>query len=216
VTPPVPSPGPSERRGTGRTRALPALLAAGLTLTIAAAAPPYRDGAPAAHTGGFDEAHCGACHFVPGPGHELGHADLDAPRIYLPGATYDLVVAVRHPELGAGGFQLTARFADDHRAGQQAGRLEARDERTHVTISSDHVAYAGHTLAGSATDEAGSAQWTVRWIAPHERGTVVFHLAANAADDDDSEFGDHIYVARKTARPAPAGSAAGPRQPARR
>lgn len=210
-----PLPGGDERRGPGRGHALPAILAAGLALAIVAAAPPYRDGAPPAHTGGFGEAHCGACHFDPAPGHELGHAALDAPRNYVPGATYHLVVSVHHPELKAAGFQLTARFSDGGRAGEQAGRLESQDERTHVATGPGDVAYAGHTLAGSAPHQAGSGRWTVRWVAPQEGGMVVFNLAANAGDGDDSEFGDRTYTAERTARPAPAGSTTGPGQPAR-
>ncbi len=40
-----------------------------------------------------------------------------------------------------------------------------------------------------------AAHWRIRWTAPaHPRGAVVFHLAANAANDDESPLGDFIYT----------------------
>ena len=38
------------------------------------------------------------------------------------------------------------------------------------------------------------ASWTIAWISPTTGGSVAFHVAANAANDDASEFGDFIYT----------------------
>ncbi len=72
----------------------------------------------------------------------------------------------------------------------------------------DGVTYAQHTEAGSAPTAPGTVSWTVEWRSP-AAGThaaravpVVFHAAANAANDDASEFGDFIYTASATTRPA--------------
>jgi hypothetical protein len=57
------------------------------------------------------------------------------------------------------------------------------------------IQYAQHTEAGSRLETAGHARWTIEWTAPAgDGGTAVFHVVANAANDDDSEFGDHIYA----------------------
>jgi hypothetical protein len=173
-----------------------AVIAGGvLVLTAAAGAPAYRDGAPAGHTGGFGEPHCGTCHFSDAPVHRAGMAAIHAPARYRPGKSYDITVTVRHPDLKAAGFQLSVRFMDGERDGSQAGRLEPVDARTQVSFGPGDVTYAGHSVVGARAAEPGVGRWTLRWTAPDPPGTVVVHLAANAANDDDSEFGDRIFLA---------------------
>ena len=48
------------------------------------------------------------------------------------------------------------------------------------------------------------ARWRLCWRAPvgAAASAVVFHAAANAADYDDSELGDRVFVASATSRPA--------------
>ncbi len=98
--------------------------------------------------------------------------------------------------MGVGGFQLAARFKDGERAGHQAGSLQAVDDRVEVTHDdSSGVQYAQQTKAGTALVLPNTATWTVEWIAPTTMsGTVVFHLAANASNDNASQFGDYVYV----------------------
>lgn len=182
-------------------RAWPAVVAAFAVLAATTSAPAYRDGAPPGHTGGFGEPTCGACHFGAAPD-DQGHAGIDAPSHYAPGETYEITVSVRHPELAAAGFQLTARFASGSRAGAQAGRLAPADGRSAVIAAADGVVYAGHTRAGSSATTAGAARWSLLWTAPAADQNVVFHVAANAANDDDSDFGDRIYVAHRTVHSA--------------
>jgi hypothetical protein len=87
---------------------------------------------------------------------------------------------------------LAARFED----GTQAGTLAAAatdDTRIDVTIS-DAVQYIHHVYAGSRAVAPDTARWRVVWTAPLS-GVVLFHIAANAADDDESPMGDMIYAA---------------------
>ncbi len=71
------------------------------------------------------------------------------------------------------------------------------DHRVTVTDSGG-VAYAHQTVAGAAPASPGTARWTVEWTAPvggdGAPGAVLVHVAANAANDDASEFGDFIYA----------------------
>jgi hypothetical protein len=97
------------------------------------------------------------------------------------------------------GFQLAARFARGSAPGTQAGTLEPVDGRTAIVWDTvGHVAYIEHTRTGTAVAD-GSAHWVFRWTAPPATaaapGAVVFHVAANAANDDDSPLGDLIYAA---------------------
>jgi hypothetical protein len=99
------------------------------------------------------------------------------------------------------GFELAARFADAPRAGAPAGTLHAPDERVRVTRAGEpQVDYAHHTRPGSASPAADSAVWRVHWTAPAAGAPVVFHLAGNAADGDESQFGDHVYTATARTR----------------
>lgn len=185
-------------------KGLAAALAAGAALS---ALPPlagaYRTGPPAAHTGGFGEPTCAECHHQDAAaGEAVGGADarpagaltIVAPERYRPGATYDIRVTLADPHAAAAGVQLAARFADGAAAGDQAGTLAALDSTMRVVTGGD-VAYASHTAAGATLARPGHASWVVRWTAPAGGGLVVFHAAANAANDDDSEFGDRIHVA---------------------
>jgi hypothetical protein len=179
--------------------ALSLALAAGAALSaLAPAASAYRTGPPAAHTGGFGEGTCAVCHWQEQPvGRSLR---VDVPARYERGAAYEVVVTLDDPALAVAGFQLSARFADGPAAGRQAGTLEPVDSTVLVVTSSADVEYAGHTLPGTAPDSTGLARWIVRWTAPEEGGEVVFHAAANAANDDASELGDRVHAAEARSR----------------
>ena len=195
---------------TNAGRPLRLALAAGLAATaaVAWAAPPYRDGPPPGHTGGFGEPLCAECHFGGPVNPERGSLTLDVPDRYRAGGRYALTVRLRHPEMAAAGFQLAVRFADGPRAGQQAGALgapsagaspaTATSSRTAVTVDSLGVEYAHQTLDGATLTGPGVAEWTVEWTAPEAEGGVAVHVAANAANDDASEFGDFVYAEEAT------------------
>ncbi|QXD17168.1 hypothetical protein GQ464_006280 [Rhodocaloribacter litoris] len=161
----------------------------------------YADGPPPAHTGGFGEPTCYACHFDGPETPSAGSLTLDGlPAAYEPGAGYLLTVTLAHPGLGAAGFQLSARLAD----GQPAGTLTPGNARVQVQhVEATGMVYAAHTKAGTGLTAPDTARWTLRWTAPTAGGPVVFHLAANAANGDDSAFGDVIHTRADTTAPAP-------------
>jgi hypothetical protein len=173
---------------------LGALALAGASL---AAVPLYKDGPPPRHTGGFGEPTCRACHSDAGlnePGGELTIAGV--PAAYEPGRTYELEVILRRTGMLRAGFQLAARYEGIGMVpgGAQAGAFAPSDDRTAVvwdTVS--HVGYIEHTAGGTALS-GDVGRWMVRWTAPAVPGGVVLHVAANAANDDDSPLGDFIYA----------------------
>jgi hypothetical protein len=182
-----------------------ALAAIGLPLTaslIAAAGVAFDARPPLAHTGGFGEPTCRECHFD-GPAQPRGAVSLGGvPDEYRPGSVYRLVVTIRDTTALKGGFQLAARVAAGPHAGTQAGTLCATSARVTVaTDSATRVQYASH--AGAA--KADSLEWELDWHAPAEDvGGVIFHVAANSANDDASMLGDAILVTMQETRPAKA------------
>lgn len=164
------------------------------------AAPPlatlFVDGPPAAHTGGFGEPTCHACHFDhrlddPAGGVRLG----GVPHRYVPGRAYTITITLHREGLRRGGFELAVRFAD----GRQAGSLRPLDERVALADSLG-IRYARQTRAGTSPAAPDTARWRLEWVAPSGGSTVLFHVAANAADGDDSALGDFIYLASARAR----------------
>lgn len=184
-----------------RRHLLPALAAGAALSVLPPTARAYRSGPPAAHTGGFGEATCIACHWgeTEAPGDGLV---IRAPALYQAGRTYEVGIELRDPALAAAGFQLAARFADGPGAGRQAGRLTPADSTVAVVTSGAGVQYASHSPAGTGPAGDGVARWTVRWTAPTEGAPVVFHGVGNAANDDFSEYGDRIHVGVSRVAPA--------------
>lgn len=216
------APAPRPARSVGATLlppglALAALLAAVITTTGSAARRVvYPADPPPAHTGGFGEPTCHACHFEAEPNQPGGRLDLTGlPESYEPGASYTLTLVLTRPGQQAAGFQLAARVASGPRAGAQAGTLQTLDERTQNTTAGEkRVQYLHHTEKGTALLSPDTARWTFRWTAPPDSAapaggdTVVFHIVANAADGDLSPFGDLIYtttrkISRRTPDPSP-------------
>jgi hypothetical protein len=155
---------------------------------------PSRNEPPVGFSGGFGEDTCVACHFEAdlntGPG-SLAIEGL--PDSWQPGESYAVTVVLTRPGMKIGGFELTARFAE---GGAQAGSLApaAGHEAQMKVSSSFDVQYAHHVRAGTEVVKADTARWTVVWTAPVQAGTVLFHAAGNAADADDSQFGDYVFA----------------------
>lgn len=191
----------------GASRA--AALAGALTAALLFAAPPpeaaYVDGPPPAHTGGFGGGTCHACHFendLDDPGGSLTLGGV--PDTFDPSATYRITVSLERAGMERAGFQLAARVSEGDDASAPAGALLALDgdARVQVVAGPDGATYAQHTEPGSALSGAAEAAWIVEWHPPTDDATVIFHAAANAANDDASEFGDFIYTASATSRSA--------------
>lgn len=165
----------------------------------------YLDGPPPGYTAGFGEASCHECHFEQEFNDAVGALQVaGVPDPYVLGQAYRLTVRLTHPEMQRGGFQLSARAANGNPRGRHVGTLRPTDDR--VGLSGDGGGagvYAHHTEAGTSLTSAQEATWTVDWTAPSLPIPIVFHVAANAANDDASEFGDHIYTTERMVRPSP-------------
>lgn len=178
------------------------------TVVPVAARIAYSDRPPVAHTGGLGEPSCHACHFDERLNDPRGSLSLGGvPERYDPGESYRIIVTLSRRGMGAGGFQLAARYTDGSAAGRQAGSFRVTDDRAAVSEGKTGVLYPHHVEAGTSLTGRDTATWTLEWTAPAEPSLpVTFHAAANAANGDDSEFGDFIYLHSKTTRPAASAS----------
>lgn len=158
----------------------------------------YRDGPPPGYTGGFGEPTCRECHFDNPPAGETGGLGVRGfPGRAVPDSVYRVVVELTRPGMERAGFQLAVRWGQGPREGDAAGSLAPGSPRVQVVAGdSGAVRYAQHTLAGSAPGAKGRSAWILRWRTPEGCGPVRLHVAANAANGDDSEFGDHVYSLR--------------------
>jgi hypothetical protein len=159
----------------------------------------YRDGPPFGFSGGFGEDHCQACHNSEKLNATPGSVTISMPERYSPGKAYTVTVTLKRPGMKIGGFVLTSRFENDS---AQAGTLSLSDgQQGRIKIAKDRdVQYAYHSRAGTELTGAGVVRWTLRWTAPEGNRVVVFNVASNAANGDDSQSGDFIYTARLRSR----------------
>jgi hypothetical protein len=180
---------------------LPAALVA--TTMRLVASHPYAEGAPPGFSGGFKEESCHACHFHEEPNAAGGRVTLEGvPERFAGGQRYTLTVALTRAGMKRAGFQLTARFKE---SGAQAGTLaRSSTEGERVGVEGQGgVQYAGQKKAGASPGADDLAKWTVEWTAPAAGGPVIFHVAANAADGNESADGDFVYTTIVESAPPP-------------
>ncbi len=123
---------------------------------------------------------------------------------YKPGQKQTIRVTVFHPDAQRWGFQITARRATNHL--QKAGNFvlntdyrvrcapDGRDDTTDQPCTADQVEFVEHTAALTRTGANGTKTFEIDWIAPStDTGDVVFYASGNAANNDGTPLGDHIY-----------------------
>jgi hypothetical protein len=180
-------------------------LAAAAPLAAAVGFPSeYPDAPPPGTTGGFGEPTCVSCHFAATPD-TLGSLVLRGlPATFETGRRYELTVELARQDMAAAGFQLSARFAAGPARGQQAGGFRVLGDDATLTAQAG-VDYVHQTLAGSVPSAPGMARWRLAWTAPGEStsGAVRFHVAANAANGDESPLGDRVYALEENVVSAP-------------
>lgn len=171
----------------------------GLGMIGAIAARPFLDGPPPGTTGGFGEPTCAQCHYdieQPDPTGTLRVEGI--PDRWAPKEHYLLTIILQRPDMGRGGFQLAIRFAN----GEQAGTLSPIDNRT-ATEHSNGIIYVYQTALGAELQTRNENTWRVTWEAPQtSTRSVIIHAVGNAANNDDSQFGDHIYTYSSSSEPA--------------
>ena len=151
---------------------------------------------PAAHTGGFGEPDCTACHFDRAAIRDSNNLQLEGlPEAYEGGKTYDLTIRLADAAMHIAGFLMSARAAGTGPRGIPGGSLVPVDARTATVVHGAPPLEYLRSLASQVEPLAvPTAIWKLSWRAPESADSaVVFHLTANAGDGDESPFGDNIY-----------------------
>ena len=129
---------------------------------------------------------------------------------YTPGATQHLVVIINDSKERRWGFELTARLDSD--VTKMAGSFSPTDKRTQLMCASRDLVqqlnfntacpanlpleYIEHTLAGYSAIQPNPGKYEFDWNPPAtDVGSVTIYVAANAANGDLTQNGDHIYTA---------------------
>lgn len=152
------------------------------------------------YTGGFGEETCRSCHFDYDLNMDGGSLTINGLEdSYTPGKVIPVTVTVQSEQLEIGGFQISARFED----GSQAGSFEYNGEELIFTPDIEGpVQYLQHSESGIMPESGRSKSWSFNWIAPEDDSKVIFNVAANSGNYDDSSFGDWIYAKEITLKPA--------------
>jgi uncharacterized protein (TIGR03437 family) len=166
------------------------------------------------------EGSCTSCHGGGGvTGSVTGSVTVTFPggMTYAPGVTQRLTVTVADPTQRRWGFQLTSRPAAN--SSTPGGTFApGADGFTQLTCTSSAflfgafaarctgagatqypLQYIEHTDAGSRAGQAGPVQFAFDWTPPANAGAgMIVYVAANAANNNGSSSGDHIYARQYT------------------
>lgn len=167
-------------RGVG----LVAFLSVGLRAYTRSAQP------PTGTTGAPGQSTCASCHSgtpVNGGGGSVVVTGIPATG-YVPGTTYPVTVTVSDPAARRYGFELVVL---DNANRASSGTMSVTSPTTTTLRLASGIAYMSHLNAN------GTNSWTFNWVAPStSAGTLNLYVAANAANNNGSASGDHIYTAQ--------------------
>jgi hypothetical protein len=149
--------------------------------------------APDGYTGAPGHLNCMECHTNSGSGSGGVSLDFSGGSAYDLGQIYSVKVTVTDPTNFRFGFSMVARDFDN----------DLVDVGTWSVLNSSDTVVNGpsdsHASHKSAPFGGGSYIFEMQWTAPTTSvGDVTFYVAANAADNSHSSFGDHIYVGSLT------------------
>jgi uncharacterized protein (TIGR03437 family) len=132
---------------------------------------------------------------------------------YSPGSKQHLVVTITDPQQKRWGFELTSRLANAPQT--MEGTFSPTDNHTQLMCASADLVrqvnnntacpsnlpleYIEHTLAGYNFLQSSPATYEFDWNPPAtDVGPIRIYVAANAANGDLTQNGDHIYTANYT------------------
>lgn len=170
----------------------------------------FAGGPPTGATGSviFNQQSCAqaGCHAglaVNSPNGSLALAGV--PANYTLGQSYDLTITLNHTNMRRWGFQMSARARTSTAS---VGSFQSLDGFSQLQTLAG-IQYFAHNAGGTRAGTLGPVSFQVRWTAPATNvGEIVFSVAGNAANNDNSNSGDFIHFRELTSQPP--GSAAGP------
>ena len=174
-----------------RPRAL--IAASALATGLVGLAHAYPEGAPWGAADPEADEHCASCHWERNPVMNSRALRVDGqPKSVEAGRDYVLTLMLVETDAVISGMQIIAS-AD----GQPAGAFSSADADVEASAFESALR---STAPRPATGNA--ARWRFTWRAPMAlSGPVTLHVAASAANDDGSPFGDQIHYAEITLTP---------------
>ena len=170
----------------------------------------YGSGPDYGYAGVPGESNCASCH---GGAGGSGSVTVTFPgsMAYTPGIPQHLIVTITDAAQKRWGFQLTARPALSPTTSGGVFTIGADGFTQLVCTSSTYrfgqfgpnctgssqypLQYIEQTSNGSRPGQTGSAQFAFDWTPPSTAtGNMVIYVAANAANSNGSDSGDHIYL----------------------
>jgi hypothetical protein len=169
---------------------------------MAAKSGPSSSGAPPSFTGAPDEGTCAVSgchddnHVNSGPARVTILLNGAANTAYEPGKTYQLKVRITDNDVVRFGYQVVAL----NESNKNAGNFQVIDpEKTQLENNAYKLLdrkYVTYTFNGTSAIQPGLNEWEVNWTAPVSyKGDVVFYVGAVSANDDETDKGDHVYLA---------------------
>jgi uncharacterized protein (TIGR03437 family) len=174
-----------------------------LALLTPALAWAYPFGPGPGYSGAPGDSTCTACHGgTANSGGGNVSISFGGANTYTPGQVVHVSVTVSDSAQRRWGFEASPRLTSDPQ-NTGAGTLATVDGNTQLAGTSGTIQWIEHTLAGTRNGTTGGATFNFDWTPPAtDAGNVTFYVAANAANGNDSNTGDHIYTATATLSPA--------------
>ncbi len=105
---------------------------------------------------------------------------------YLPDSTYTITATISYVGLSKFGFEISPQDSN----GGKMGTMTIGGSDMQIDTSGRYIT---HTIGGNSG--TNSRSWTFTWKAPSTgKGTLTFYGAFNAADGDNTDEGDNIYL----------------------
>ncbi|MFK8053795.1 MAG: choice-of-anchor V domain-containing protein [Woeseiaceae bacterium] len=161
------------------------LFAAAIAMIAGARLVAFPEGAPWGAADPTVQDHCASCHWERPAKMQSSQISLTGfPQRFVPGETYELVLTLTDDQMKTSGFQLLAEAED-----QPAGVFKTSDDDLEIALTG--------TAIRSITPKVAighRVRWKVRWQTPTRmEAPIRFVMAASAANDDGSPFGDVIH-----------------------
>jgi hypothetical protein len=120
-------------------------------------------------------------------------APLITGQTYIPGTKYYLRISATTPS-ATYGFELTTQ--DSSGSGTTVNNFARLNTSNTSIVTNAAGTFMGHKNANT------NNEWTFTWTAPTVyKGAVTFYYAGNDGNGSDTEFGDQIYLMKKTLFP---------------
>lgn len=134
---------------------------------------------------------CASCHYDYDPVASSDAIEIDGwPASFVVGKRYLLTLRFSPPAADIAGFQVTAVINGESR-GEDTGD---GDETGVFVCGADGIEFVGAGIRSTLPRRVEDGlSWTFAWRAPDNAADIAFHVAASAANDDASPFGDVIH-----------------------